>query len=189
MRKDRYFGYVALTGALLASAFTCAESRFSESGVQPVGQGVLHVAGSFQEAPCQMAMRSKYQDIVMDGSAIANLRKPGDTGQPQKITFHFLACRTADGKNKLAGRGANIVFQSAADPNEPTLLRIKGVSGVGLRILDDRGRMVIPGQPVEPRFQSSNLSEMTYTVIPVRTAAPLTTGEFKATIDFGMRYE
>ncbi|MFU2317534.1 fimbrial protein [Rahnella sp. PCH160] len=63
------------------------------------------------------------------------------------------------------------------------------MSGVGLRILDEQGRQIMPGQRHQPQFSTGGGNTLVYNVIPVRTRAPLTTGRFQATVDFRMNYE
>lgn len=122
----------------------------------------------------------------MDSSAIAHLHNPGDTGQPVQLIIRLLGCFPV---RTHAEQMPIMSFMSAADPDEPTLLAIGGVTGVGLRILDEQGRQILPGERHLPRFSTEGGSTLIYKVIPVRTHAPLTTGWFKATVDFRMNYE
>lgn len=176
--------WIALLLGLLPNIACYAAPVRSDDG----RQGELNVTGSFQEAPCQIAMRSAFQDISMENLSPARLKVPGDTGQPQQIVIHMLGCKTEEGNNEALKREATIRFLSSADPDEPSLFLLRGVSGLALRLVDVNGRMVQPGESRTPLFQPAT-DDLVYWVIPVRTKASLTMGEFYATVDFGMSYE
>ncbi|MBV6819326.1 type 1 fimbrial protein [Rahnella sp. PD12R] len=177
-----YFACVMLTGGMLLSA-SCAAADNQNTGA---GEGDLQIHGALMEAPCLLDMRSEFQDVKMDSSVIAHLHKTGDTGQPVQVTFRLLGCFAARAGIKEM---PVVSFQSPADPDEPTLLSIGGVSGIGLRILDEQGRQVMPGERHQPQFSSDGGNTLVYNVVPVRTRATLTTGRFQATVDFRMNYE
>ncbi|MBF7993488.1 fimbrial protein [Rahnella laticis] len=178
----RYLAHVMLAGGMLWSASCAAVDDWNVSGEH----GELQIHGALMEAPCLLDMRSEFQDVKMDSSAIAHLHKTGDTGQPVQITFRVLGCFAA----RVSARDMPIVsFMSPADPDEPTLLQIGGVSGIGLRILDEQGKQILPGERHQPQFSSAGGNTLVYNVLPVRTRAALTTGRFKATVDFRMNYE
>lgn len=142
--------------------------------------GEIEVHGKLQEGPCLVSMRSAFQDVVLDNTALANLHNPGDTGKPQQIILHLLGCRTTETEMEL-------LFLAKADLDDPNLLKIDGISGVGLRLLNRDGRMIIPGIEHKALFTVGN--DLVYTVIPVRTTAPMSTGNFSAAVNFGIRYE
>lgn len=179
---SRHLAGAMLVSAILWSASCAATDDWNVSGEH----GDLQVHGVLMEAPCELDMRSEFQDVKMDSSVIAHLHHAGDTGQPVQLIIHLLGCFPA-----RAGTEALplVSFMSAADPDEPTLLKIGGVSGVGLRILNEQGRQIQPGERHQPQFSLAGGNTLVYNVIPVRTSAPLTTGWFKATVDFRMNYE
>ncbi|MFO6300199.1 fimbrial protein [Rahnella selenatireducens] len=184
-RRKQVMWYLAsglLTGVMLWSASCAATDDWNVSGEN----GDLQIHGSLREAPCLLDMRSEFQDVKMDSSALASLHNTGDTGQPVRVTFRLLGCFAARGSAKDM---PVVTFMSAADPDEPTLLQMSGVSGVGLRILDKQGRQIIPGERHQPQFSIAGGNTLVYDVIPVRTRAPLTTGRFQVTVDFRMNYE
>lgn len=184
--NDRWLATLILFSGMLPWSNSIAADNGSATG----DQGTLYVKGSLQEGPCHLMMRSAFQDVKLESSAIANLHNPGDTGKPQQMTFRLVGCRpSAGGESGGAGRDITAKFLSPADPDDPTLLRINGVTGVGLKLQDRKGRLVMPGEPQKLLFMSTAGDVVTYTVIPVRTTAPLTTGEFVATVDFGMSYD
>lgn len=161
--------------------------------------GQLHVHGVLRNGSCLISMRSKLQDVVMDNSALGAMKRPGDSGKPTQIVFRLLGCESTGGLQRSNRVGPStwdetqpvvtVSFVGATDPDDPTLLLIAGMSGVGLRILDSNGRIVIPGTRGKPQFVTTGSDELTYTVIPVRTIAPLIAGEFRASVDFGISYD
>lgn len=182
MSRQTHLAKALLASGMLWSTCSSASDSWNVQGEH----GVLEINGSLMEAPCLLDMRSEFQDVAMDSSALANLRHPGDTGQPVTLTFRLMGCFAARVSDKAMPM---ISFLSAADADEPTLLKMGGVSGVGLRILNDQGRQIAPGERYQPHFTTAGGNTMVYQVIPVRTVAPLTTGRFKATVDFRMSYE
>lgn len=171
-------GYRLAVLALLSARMLWADCYAAD---QLSASGEIEVHGTLQEGPCLVSMRSAFQDVVLDNTALANLHKPGDTGKPQQIVLHLLGCHAAEMEMAL-------LFLAKADLDDPNLLKIDGISGVGLRLLNRNGRMIIPGVEHTPLFISAG-NDLVYTVIPVRTTAPLSAGNFTAAVDFGIRYE
>lgn len=172
---------------LLAGALLWSESAAADNWNVAGEHGQLRVHGSLLEGPCLLDMRSEFQAVAMESSSLVDLQKPGDTGKPVNITFRLLGCKNACIKS-AAAEETTLKFMSPADADEPSLFQLTGVTGVGLRLLDRKGRQILPGESVDPECESAS-RQLTYTVIPVRTKAPLTRGNFEATMDFGMSYE
>jgi type 1 fimbria pilin len=173
----------------LASILLWSNGNAMDSKTLPRQQGELYISGEFREGPCFLDMRSKFQDVELDNSAIANLRNIGDTGQPRKLILHLWGCKTLRLKNKYGVSAINVHFMAPADADEPTLFRLNGASGIGLRVIDDAGHQILPGKERQLLFHSSSDNNLELTVLPVRTKAPLSTGYFDATINFGLNYE
>lgn len=190
MKKSKYAADAIIKNAvLLAGIILCSSSYAANDGSADGVHGILNVNGLLLESPCSLDMRSAFQSIEIKDIGITTASKPGDTGTPQQIIFRLLGCRTAHMKSRTGSIDSTVKFLSEADLDEPSLFRLNGATGVALRLLDSKGHMVQPGERRNAVFKNSAGNLLVYTVIPVRTKAKLTTGNFEATIDFGMIYE
>ncbi|WP_426445654.1 fimbrial protein [Siccibacter colletis] len=161
--------------------------------------GELHLHGALMEAPCRLDMTSAYQEVNMDFTAMSEHLMPGDTGEPAMFSLRLLDCKRTGGNQNAAKTGSaawddtqpvvTVSFLAPADPDNPSLLLMKGITGVGLMIRDARGRLVAPGERGTPQFLSPDSDALIFTVTPVRTSARLTTGTFRAVADFWMSYD
>ncbi|EPJ5577858.1 hypothetical protein I5445_08955 [Citrobacter farmeri] len=190
MNKSKYPAHTAIKNAVLLAGLLLSFGSYAASDESAGGmQGTLNVNGFLLESPCGLDMRSEFQIIEIKDPGITTLSKPGDTGTPLELIFRLPGCRAAHMKSTTGSIKSMVRFMSQADPDEPSLFRLNGATGVALRIMDSRGRQVLPGERKNPAFKNSAGNLLVYTVIPVRTKAKLTTGNFEATIDFGMLYE
>ena len=161
--------------------------------------GELHLHGALMEAPCRLDMTSAYQEVNMDFTAMSAHLKPGESGEPAMFSLRLLDCKRTGGNQDSARTGTavwdaiqpvvTVSFVAPVDPDNPSLLLMKGVTGVGLMIRDGRGRVVTPGERGYPQFMAAGSDALMFTVTPVRTTAPLTTGTFRAVADFWMSYD
>ncbi|MBB3320763.1 fimbrial protein [Atlantibacter sp. RC6] len=162
-------------------------------------QGKIEVHGYLVNGTCLLSMRSKFQEVVLDNSAIGAMKKAGDTGMPTRIAFRLLGCQPVEGfqQSKRSGIKAwsdtqpviTVTFLASSNPEDPSLIQVDNLSGIGLRLMDSQGQQVIPGERGKPQFITTGGNELNYTVIPVRTKAPLIAGKFHAIVNFGMIYD
>lgn len=173
-----------------------ASSYGSEMTLQT---GELYIHGAMLVAPCRLSMRSEFQDVSMESSSLASLHNPGDSGQPVTFVIRILGCRQTGGLQTSNRSGETLwdktqpvtsfSFLGPVDPDESSLLLLKGVSGAGLMIQDEKGRKVLPGEKGHPHFLTPGEDALVYTITPVRTRGTLTTGRFRATLNFGVSYD
>lgn len=127
-------------------------------------QGELHAFGSLMEGACRLDMRSAFQEVTMPTISTASLLKPGDSGQPSTFILRLRACQRIGGKQMDLTNGTvtwdavqpviTLSFTGALDPDNPSLLLMKGISGAGLMLRDSRGHQIYPGEPGKPQFIS-----------------------------------
>ncbi|KZQ36084.1 fimbrial protein [Enterobacter mori] len=161
--------------------------------------GELHVFGVLSEGAGELDMKSSHQDVAVDTNFRVNLRAPGDMGPPISFTLHFRDIKRTYGSQTDHYTGAitysavqpviTVSFDAPVDYDNPSLIRVRGTSGVALLLRDQLGRKVIPGEEGEPLFLTPSSDDLVYTVTPVRTSAPLTTGTFKAVARFRVEYD
>lgn len=82
-----------------------------------------------------------------------------------------------------------VSFVAPADADDPRLIKVMGVTGLGLRLTDAEGRDVHLGSRGHPLFLAHGSDVLTWHVQPTRTSAALTNGQFIAVVDFRLDYE
>lgn len=163
--------------------------------------GELHVNGYLTEAACRLDMISEFQEVELGNTSTADLAHPGGEGKPVAFQIRLRDCLRTQ-SNQRDSRSGNLVwsanqpvvsvaFLAAADVDDPTLVRVNGisVSGVGLKLMDDRYRMQRLGSWNTPQFIDPGQDELTYYATPVRTSASLAAGDYQATVNFALNYE
>ncbi|WP_162383170.1 fimbrial protein [Citrobacter sp. NCU1] len=193
MKKRYHLSLTLLTSTLLASAL--AEDHWSSDGKH----GELHLYGSLHEGACQLDMHSAYQEVAMDNIPRGLLLHPGDNGVSVPFTLRLLDCQRTGGTQTNRTTQTvmwdpiqpviTVSFESAVNADNPSLLLMKGIKGVGLMIRDAKGRQVTPGERSAPQFLSLGDNQLSYTVTPVRTQGELVTGTFRTVVDFKVSYD
>ncbi|MGL4429832.1 MAG: fimbrial protein [Silvania sp.] len=187
--------YFTLLLGLTISPYSQAEDGWNVDGEH----GQLHVYGTLGEGACRLGMRSEFQQVVMDSSALGAMKKPGDLGKPANLILRLYDCQRTGGEETDRRRGTvmwdaiqpviTISFESVRDPDNPSLLFMKGIHGAGLIIRDTKGRQVRPGERGQPQFVAPGSNQLVYTITPVRTKGPLIAGAFRTVVDFKVSYD
>lgn len=161
--------------------------------------GTLYVHGALTESACRLEMSSAHQDIWLGETGTAQLEALGAQGTPVAFELRLKDCLRTPASLRDSHSGAltwapnqpavSVSFRAPADMNSPQLVKVQGVSGLGLRLLDSRGKDVRLGSRGEPLFLTPGQSSLTYTVAPERTPAPLVAGAYRAAVDFQLSYD
>lgn len=161
--------------------------------------GTLYVQGALTESACRLEMSSAYQDIWLGETGTARLEAPGARGTPVAFELRLKDCLRTPASLRDARTGAltwapnqpavSVSFRAPADLDNPQLVKAQGVSGVGLRLTDPKGRDVRLGSRGEPLFLTPGQSSLNYRVAPERTKAPLVAGAYRAAVDFQLSYD
>lgn len=80
-------------------------------------------------------------------------------------------------------------FNAVRDADNPQLVKVQGVSGLGLRLEDEHGREVRLGSRGAPLLLTPGQSALTYRVATERTLAELIAGRYRAVVDFHLSYD
>ena len=181
---------------LWISLATCAQA---EDEPQLSHDGQLEVNGSLHHAPCVLDMSSAYQTVELNNVLRSQLQRPGDSASPVALQLRFLDCRRVAGSltNERTGRLVwslyepvlSVAFLAPADADDPRLIKVQGITGMGLRLIDPLGRDVRLGDHGAPLFLAPGRDTLTWQIQPTRTSAPLTNGAFRATVDFRLTYD
>lgn len=161
--------------------------------------GLLDVSGSLHHSACVLEMPSAYQTVELNNVPRSQLQRPGDGATPVAFQLRFFDCRRAAGSvtNERTGKlvwsayqpVVSVAFLAPVDVDDPRLVKVQGITGMGLRLTDSMGRDVRLGSLGEPLFLAHGNDTLTWNVQPTRTAATLTNGAFRAVVDFRLNYE
>ena len=161
--------------------------------------GVVDVYGSLHNTPCGVDMSSAYQEVDLGSVSRNQLLRPGDQATPVGFQLRFIDCQRASGSIESERTGnlvwsasqpvVSVAFVAPADADDPRLIRVQGVGGMGLLVTDALGRDVALGTRGEPLFLQHGNDTLTWHVQPVRTSAALSNGAFRAAVDFRLGYE
>ncbi|HCB2860475.1 TPA: type 1 fimbrial protein [Klebsiella aerogenes] len=163
--------------------------------------GELHVLGQLTEAACRLDMTSAFQQIDLGNIQATATMKTGTQGTPVPFHLQLKDCLRTAGSRRNNRTGnltwsenqpvVSVAFLAPADADTPDLVRLdgQGVSGIGLRLMNERHQLVRLGNWNRPQFLDPGQNEMTFYVVPERTRAALGAGAFRATVDFHLNYE
>lgn len=161
--------------------------------------GLLNVTGSMHETPCGLEMASQHQTIDLGVVSASQLLRPGDQAPARPFQLRFTDCQRTAGSIRSERTGnltwsayqpvLSVAFIAPADADDSRLVKVQGITGMGLRLTDAQGRDVQLGSRGEPLFLTLGSNTQTWSVQPTRTLAPLTSGVFRAVVDFRLNYE
>ena len=161
--------------------------------------GEIQVRGALTEGVCHLDMISRWQDVELGATPTIELQHPGDRSAAVTFLLRLKDCTRKGGSlvDKRTGSLAwdaippvlSVRFQAQADADNPELVGVIGVKGIGLRLTDHRGLDVRLGEQGPAQFISPEQDELVYSVSVERTSAPLTAGEYYATVNFALEYD
>lgn len=160
--------------------------------------GTITVRGQLNESSCWLEMRSLQQSVIFNGLATSQFHQPGDHAQTQYVDLYLRDCPGISGYavdertgQQSYARGqpfARLMFDAERDENSPQWVRLWGISGLALRLTDVNGRQMRLGSSESPVYLVPGQNILRYGLTPVRTAAPLHAGEFRANVRFTLDY-
>jgi type 1 fimbria pilin len=188
---------VKVLGGLLLALMGQAHAADDEDVEGMVG--MLNIRGAMHEMPCSLEMTSLHQTIDLGAISAGQLQRPGDQATSKPFQLRFTDCQRTAGRIVSERTGnltwsayqpvLSVTFIAPADADDPRLVKVQGITGMGLRLTDALGRDVQLGSRGEPLFLPLGGSTQTWNVQPTRTSAPLTSGAFRAVVDFRLNYE
>ena len=176
-----------------------ASAQHAQAEIHDAMSGVLEISGEFVNSPCVLDMSSADQSVDLGNVSRSQLLRPGDQASPVAFQLRFVDCNRASGSlmNERTGNlvwsayqpVVSVAFLAPADADDPRLVKVQGVTGMGLRLTDALGRDVRLGSRGEPLFLAYGNDTLTWQVQPTRTRAALSNGAFRATVDLRFIYE
>lgn len=191
---------VLLSSVPIMTGFTVLFPAHAVNNVQTDDvNGVMQVHGVLSESACRLDMASAWQDINLGYIATGRLRHAGDRGSPVQVQLKLEDCIAGPARSLDERSGnlrwspgqpaATISFFAPADADNPQLIQVWGASGIALRITDKLGRDIRLGSKGANLLLTPGNNQLVYTLIPVRTTAPLKAGAFQAKINVGLSYD
>lgn len=185
-----------LLGALLLASIGRAHG--DDDDVEGMN-GMLNISGSMHETPCILEMTSMHQTIDLGAVSTSQLQRPGDQASPVAFQLRFADCQRKAGGIRSERTGnlvwsafqpvVSVAFYAPADADDTRLVKVQGITGMGLRLTDALGRDVQLGSRGEPLFLPLGSNTQTWNVQATRTSASLSSGAFRAVVDFRLNYE
>ncbi|RTP97308.1 type 1 fimbrial protein [Enterobacter sp. WCHEn045836] len=160
--------------------------------------GVLYIYGALAESACRLEMDSARQDIVMGEIGTGHLLNVGEQGTPVGFQIRLRDClrsssirdeRTGSAFQAYEQPSVTVTFRGEKDADNPELIGVRGVSGMGLRIVDAQRRSVRLGSRGVPLILDRGQNALSFTVAPERTSAPLVAGSYRSVVDFNLSYD
>jgi len=185
---------------LLMAAFSGSGITAQHNGREVQGTaGWLHVSGVMQEPACHLAMASRWQTVTLAPVGTDRLKRPGDNAEATPFYLRLEGCirsagEVADSNNNTVLWSdwqpiATLTFSGVADASTPSLFKVNGAEGIGLRLRDSSGNALLPGMRSHPQFLNPGDDMLYFTLTPERTAAPLLAGSYSAVLDFQIHYQ
>lgn len=161
--------------------------------------GTLYVQGSLTESACRLEMESAYQAVDLGDTGTGRLQQVGSRGEPVRVELRLTDCLRSPIGSRDVRTGAmtwardqpvvSVSFSATRDADNPQLVKAQGVSGLGLRLKDDRGQDVRLGSRGKPLLLAPGQNSLSYTLAAERTPAALVAGSYRSAVDFQLSYD
>ena len=204
-RHEWLYALVIMTAVMMVPVCLCVmlwlmPSALAADNWQVEGaHGVLHVRGELTESACRLELASAYQAVLLGNTATAQLAQAGDRGVPVNVQLQLRDCLRTASNNRDTRTGnllwsahqpaVSVSFIAPADADNPELVKVRGATGLALRITDERGRDIRLGSRGAPLALAVGQNALNYRITPERTRAPLLPGAYAAVVDFQLSYD
>jgi type 1 fimbria pilin len=189
---------VPLALGMMLWLFSCAQAKADHWDTDGAN-GTLYVHGALTESACRLDMTSAHQDIALGEVGTGRLQTIGGRGDPARVELRLADCLRSPAGSRDARTGGltwadnqpavTVSFNAPRDADNPKLVKVQGVSGLGLRLKDALGEDVHLGSRGKPLLLTPGQNTLSYTVTPERTSAPLVAGSYRAVVDFHLSYD
>lgn len=156
----------------------------SISAVSAELKGILTMNGSILETPCAIAMESIDQSIDLGVEPISVLKQFGQ-GTRHPFSIKVIDCRISS----LSGEPWNTFSITFSGPSENNNFLVFGdVSGIALRLEDEKGQWVIPNQPISLGGISQGDRLLNYGLRMISDHSTFIPGNFQSILSFKLDY-
>lgn len=188
-------------GAALCGIIMLASSGVGAASLVGVDgeHGMLTVTGELVDSPCRMSMDSRDQTVDLGTLTSADLRYVGSRSHPVTVKVLLEGCLPASGSQydvqsdqATIGSGQPVVtvaLTAPADASDPSLIKLEGVEGIALRMLDSRNQDVRLGSRGVPQLLTPGDNTLYWNIVAERVSGPLRPGTLRAVTDFKLSYD
>ena len=140
--------------------------------------GVVHFRGAVMASPCILDSASQEQDIAMGDISARQFHQAGDQSKQVTFVVKMKDCLTGayeyhrdlpgemtGNRNRVYTTGEQVIslsFSGETDDVNPDLLKVQGVRGLGLRLMDHNGKPLSLNQTHNPYLLPSGDSNLTF---------------------------
>ncbi|MGR7639125.1 fimbrial protein [Klebsiella aerogenes] len=161
--------------------------------------GTLYVYGALTESACRLEMTSAWQDVALGEIGTGRLQTIGARGESVPVELRLTDCLRAPAGSRDLRTGSmkwannqpavTVSFSAPRDRDNPQLVKLDGVAGIGLRVVDAKGNDVRVGSRGMPLLLTPGQNTLSYMVAPERTPAALMAGSYHAVVGFQLSYD
>lgn len=204
-RHERQYLWVRLAAALMVPLVIVSVlallpgAQAADNGSVDGAHGVLRVHGALTESACRLDMASAYQDVWLGETGTARLVQVGAQGTPVAVQLRLRDCLRSPANNRDERNNSllwsthqpavSLSFSGPADVDNAQLVKVRGASGLALRMNDTLGRDIRLGSRGAPLMLAVGQDTLDYIITPERTRAPLQAGAYSAQLNFKLSYE
>lgn len=143
--------------------------------------GRVSVAGSIYESSCSIEMASTNQVIVMKTVSVGQLMQNGEAGNTL-LRIHLVGCST-----QIDAHRFYITFYGSNDDHE-TFHVMGNTQGIGIRITDEHGESIKPGEPACINQLMAKTNTLDYTLTLTGNGGTLHSGFYAAVVRMSLDY-
>lgn len=192
--------YLSIALAIVGLALNgTAAARTPENQDVDGNVGLLQVHGKLLQSACRLDLSSSLQTVELGAIASGALSHVGAQGIPVPVEIKLQDCLASNTRSRNE-RSGNLVrgdkqvsftwrILAPAVPENPQLVKVIGVSGVGLKVSDENRHALAPGVTSKYRLLDPGQNSLTFYITPQRTSAPLIPGELWSHIYLSLKYD
>lgn len=159
----------------------------------------INVNTQVVESPCWLKFSTRDQSVLLPPVSPSQLHHPGMRSADTAFAIQIRGCIPEPGTGTDARTGLrtwspdspvmSARFEGVQDADSPSLFAVKGITGAGLRLMDDKGRQVTNDVETTPTIVSTINNTLYWRVALERTSATLTPGRYWAVLNFSVTYD
>lgn len=148
-------------------------------------KGRVRLTGSIVESACNIIMNNGNQTITLTPQSLNSL-VASDTSTPKTLSIHIQKCFIMGAPKKAPPQWLRLTLEGQP---EGKYFAVKGAArGIGLRIVDEEGRLVSPGMIIDHRMGSMDDLILNYSLTLVGSGHALEAGDYHATIRLSIQH-
>lgn len=149
------------------------------------GWGRVNMQGAIIDTACAIAAGSREQTIDMETLPVGQIVRDGQ-GLTKPFSIELINCVLERAGNKPNWKNFQVTFDGHADGD---LFGVQGEArGIGLKITDNNGHVVIPGVPLPMEEIVPGNMTLNYFMTLIPNHQPLKAGTYFSTVRFKLDY-